>query len=354
MKKLLVSVVASATLLMGAFVSPAKAAELRADHPDTYVVKKGDTLWDISGRFLKKPWHWPEIWHVNPEIANPHLIYPGDILKLVYIDGKPYLVKASNGTIKLRPQARVLSEGDAIATIPLDLIRPYLIDQMVVSPETFNTAPYVIAHDDERVLGGGHDDRMYVRGLNTERGAAYGVYRQGDVYRSPGSEEILGVEARYLANGHVMRTGDPSTMDIKKSKLEILEGDIVLPRNEDPLPPVFAPRAPAGDVNANIISVYDGVSQIGQYNIVVLDKGAIDGIEPGHVLSVYRKGKVVEDKIAKQRASESEEEISTVVTLPEERAGELMVFRTFDRVSLGLIMTATRPIHIHDIAKNPY
>lgn len=349
MKKLLVSVVATATFLVGAFVNSSKAAELRADHPDTYVVKKGDTLWDISGRFLKKPWHWPEIWHVNPEIANPHLIYPGDILKLVYIDGKPYLVKASNGTIKLRPQARVLSEGDAIATIPLDLIRPYLIDEMVVTDETFETAPYVVALNEEHIIGGAHDDRMYVRGLNTERGAAYGVYRKGQVYRSPGSEEVLGVEARYLANGHIMRTGDPATMDIKKSRLEILEGDVVLPRNEDPLPPVFAPRAPSNQVNANIISVYDGVTQIGQYNVVVLDKGARDGMEPGHVLSVYKKGRTVEDPVAKKRGAEN-----TMVTLPEEIAGELMVFRTFDRVSLGLVMSATRPIHLHDVAKNPY
>ncbi len=349
MKKLLVSVVASATLLLGAIANQANAAELRADHPDTYVVKKGDTLWDISGRFLKKPWHWPEIWHVNPEIANPHLIYPGDILKLVYIDGKPYLVKASNGTIKLRPQARVLSEGDAISTIPLDLIRPFLIDELVVDPSAFENAPYVLAHDEEKVLSGGFDDRMYVRGLNTERGAAYGIYRKGKVYRSPGSEEVLGVEARYLANGHVMRAGDPATLDIKKSKVEVLKGDVVFPRNEDPLPPVYAPRAPTFDVNANIISVYDGVSQIGQYNIVVLDKGTRDGIEDGHVLSIYQRGRVVHDKIAEERGEEV-----TEVVLPEERAGELMVFRTFDKVSLALIMTATRPIHLLDIAKNPY
>ncbi len=349
MNKLLVSVVASATLLMGTIVNSAQAAELRADHPDTYVVKKGDTLWDISGRFLQKPWHWPEIWHVNPEIANPHLIYPGDILKLVYIDGKPYLVKASNGTIKLRPQARVLSEGDAIATIPLDMIRPYLINDAVVDPSTFDSAPYVVAHNEDHIIGGALDDRIYVRNLNTERGAAYGVYRKGQVYKSPGSEEILGVEARYLANGHVMRTGDPATMDIKKSQLEILEGDAVLPRNEDPMAPIFAPRAPTFDVQANLISVYGGVSQIGQYNIVVLDKGARDGVEAGHVLSIYQKGRVVEDRIAKERGDEV-----TTVTLPEERAGELMVFRTFDKVSLGLVMTATRPIHILDIAKNPY
>ncbi len=349
MNKLLVSVVASATLLMGAIVNSAHAAELKADHPDTYVVKKGDTLWDISGRFLQKPWHWPEIWHVNPEIGNPHLIFPGDILKLVYIDGKPYLVKASNGTIKLRPQARVLSEGDAINTIPLDMIRPYLIDEVVVDESTFDTAPYVVAHDDERVIAGGFDDRLYLRNLNSEAGASYGVYRKGKVYRSPGSEEILGVEARYLANGHIMRTGDPATMDLKKSRLEILEGDVALPRNEDPLPPVFAPRAPNFDVKASIISVYGGVSQIGQYNIVVLDKGAREGMETGHVLSIYQKGRVVEDKIAAKRGADV-----TSVTLPEERAGELMVFRTFDKVSLALVMSATRPVHLNDVAKNPY
>ncbi|WP_251358448.1 LysM peptidoglycan-binding domain-containing protein [Kangiella sp. TOML190] len=349
MKKLLVSVVASATLILGAIANTATAAELRADHPDTYVVKKGDTLWDISGRFLQKPWKWPEIWHVNPEIANPHLIYPGDILKLVYIDGKPYLVKASDGTIKLRPKARVLSEGDAITTIPLDLIKPYLTDELVMDESAFANTPYVVAHDEERAMSGGMDDRMYVRGLNTERGASYGVYRKGKVYQSPGSEEILGVEARYLANGVISRAGDPASLDIKKSKLEVLKGDLVLPRNEDPLPPVYAPRGPDFDINANIISVYDGVTQIGQYNVVVLDKGARDGMQEGHVLSVYKKGKLIHDKIAEERGAEK-----VNVVLPEERAGELMVFRTFDKVSLALIMGATRPIHILDVAKNPY
>lgn len=349
MKNLFISVVAITTLILGVVANSAAATELRTDHPDTYVVKKGDTLWDISGRFLTKPWKWPEIWHVNPEIANPHLIYPGDILKLVYIDGKPYLVKASDGTIKLRPQARVLSEGDAISTIPLDLIRPYLIDELVLDDAAFDNAPYVLAHGDEKAMSASLDDRMYVRGLNTERGAAYGIYRKGKVYTSPDSEEVLGVEARYLANGVISRAGDPASLDVTSARLEVLRGDVVFPRNEDPLAPIYAPRGPNFDINANIISVYDGVSQIGQYNIVVLDKGARDGMEDGHVLSVYQRGKVVHDKIAEERGLED-----VNVKLPEERAGELMVFRTFDKVSLALIMTATRPIHLHDIAKNPY
>ena len=340
---------ASAAVLFGGL---AQAAELRADHPDTYVVKKGDTLWDISGRFLTDPWKWPEIWHVNPEIANPHLIFPGDILRLVYIDGKPYLVKSDrlpDGTIKLRPQARVLSEGDAISTIPLDLIRPYLINEMVVDASIFDSAPYVVAMAEDHTVVGGYDDRLYIRGLGGERGGSYGLYRKGKEYRDPQTQELLGTEARFLASGIITRPGDPATLDIKKSRLEVLEGDVALARNETPLPPVFAPRAPTVDINANIISVYDGVTQIGQYNVVTLDKGRRDGLEDGHVLTIYQRGKMVKDGVASKREGED-----IYITLPEERAGSLMIFRTYEKVSLALIMDAQRPMHLLDVAKNPY
>ncbi|RDX37014.1 LysM domain-containing protein [Kangiella sp. HD9-110m-PIT-SAG07] len=347
MKKLVLAAAATAALFLGSIA--AHSAELRADHPDTYVVKKGDTLWDISGRFLTKPWNWPEIWHVNPQVENPHLIYPGDILKLVYIDGKPYLVKASNGTIKLRPKARVLSEGDAITTIPMDIIRPFLIDELVVDPSVFETSPYVVALADGHVISGGFDDRLYVRGLNASSGSSYGLYRKGKEYRDPVTNELLGVEARYLANGTVVEEGDPAKFDVKKSKLEVLEGDIALPRNEDPLPPVYAPRAPEQEIATKLISVYDGVSQIGQYNVVTLDKGERDGLEEGHVLTVYQRGKKVLDKTAEKRGAED-----PYVTLPEERAGTIMVFRTYEKVSLALVMDAVRPIHLMDVARNPY
>jgi len=347
MKKLVLAAAATAALFLGSVA--AHSAELRADHPDTYVVKKGDTLWDISGRFLTKPWNWPEIWHVNPQVENPHLIYPGDILKLVYIDGKPYLVKATDGTIKLRPKARVLSEGDAVTTIPLDLIRPFLIDEMVVDPSVFETAPYVVALGDERILSGGFDDRLYLRGLDSNAGASYGIYRKGKEYRDPVTKELLGVEARYLANGMIEKSGDPATLDLKKSKLEVRQGDVALPRNEDPLPPVYAPRAPEQEIVTQIISVYDGVSQIGQYNVVTLNKGQRDGLEEGHVLTIYQRGKKVLDKVAEKRGDED-----PYVTLPEERAGTLMIFRTYEKVSLAIIMDATHPIHLLDVARNPY
>jgi len=345
MKKLIIALTASVAVLFGGV---AQTAELRDNHPDTYVVQKGDTLWDISATFLTDPWLWPEIWHVNPKVENPHLIYPGDILKLVYIDGKPYIVKATDGTIKLRPEARVLSEGEAITTIPLSMIKPYLIDEMVVDPSVFETAPYVVDLEEERLISGGFGDRVYIRGLDSGAGSAYGLYRKGKEYRDPATDELLGVEARYLANGNISREGDPSTLTIKKSKLEVLKGDVALPRNENPLPPVYAPRAPEVDVEAQIISVYDGVTQIGQYNVVTLSKGSRDGLEEGHVLSVYQRGKKIHDEIAAERGGDAE------VTLPEEHAGTLMIFRTYDKVSLALIMNATRPIHLFDIARNPY
>lgn len=349
MKKLVLAAAATAALFLGTIAQSATAAELRADHPDTYVVQKGDTLWDISGQFLTKPWNWPEIWHVNPQVENPHLIYPGDILKLVYIDGQPYLVKASDGTIKLRPKARVLSEGDAITTIPMDIIRPFLTDELVVDASAFEDAPYVVALEDERILSGGFQDRLYVRGIDADAGASYGIYRQGKEYRDPQTNELLGIEARYLANGKIAKAGDPAKLDIEKSKLDIRKGDVAMPRNEDPMPPVYAPRAPDSEVEAQIISVYGGVSQIGQYHVVTINKGERDGLEDGHVLTVYQRGKKILDEVAEKRGDED-----PYVTLPEERAGTMMVFRTYEKVSLALIMDAQRPIHLLDVARNPY
>ncbi|AOE51009.1 LysM peptidoglycan-binding domain-containing protein [Kangiella sediminilitoris] len=350
MKKILTAAAATAALFLGSIAQSSQEVELRADHPDTYVVEKGDTLWDISGRFLTKPWNWPEIWHVNPQVENPHLIYPGDILKLVYIDGKPYLVKASDGTIKLRPKARVLSEGDAITTIPMEIIRPFLINELVVDDASiFDEAPYVVALAEERVISGGLDDRLYIRGLDAGQGSSYGIYRQGKEYRDPVTNELLGIEARYLANGEVIKEGDPATLDVKKSKLEVLRGDVALPRTEDPMPPLYAPRAPKTDIEAQLISVYGGVSQIGQYHVVTLNKGERDGLEEGHVLTVYQRGKKVIDQVAEKRGEED-----PYVTLPEERAGTLMVFRTYEKVSLALIMDAERPMHLFDVARNPY
>lgn len=361
MKKTLIALAASAGVLLGGM---AQAAELRDQHPDFYVVKKGDTLWDISAMFLTDPWLWPEIWQANPQVDNPHLIYPGDVLTLVYVDGQPRLVRGNtlpNGTVKLTPRPRVLSEGDAITTIPLEIIKPFLVNSLIVGPEDFAAAPYVVANDGEHLITGA-GDRVYVRGVGTETADAFGFYRKGEIYRDPDTGEVLGQEARYLANGSVDTQGDPAAVSLEESVMEVLVGDFAFPRIQQPLRPVFAPHAPEQEVEVSLISVYGGVTQIGQYNVVVLNKGANAGMEPGHVLTVFRRGEVVHDRVASERNKEGafREFWKSVsgkggesVRLPDEEAGTLMIFRTFDKVSLALVMNATRPIHLLDKARTP-
>jgi hypothetical protein len=322
------------------FISlPAQSVELKDGHPNIYIVKKGDTLWDISGVFLNQPWLWPEIWYVNPQVGNPHLIYPGDELRLVYIDGKPRIVRSD--AEKISPQMRVLSEGDAIPTIPLDIIRPFLYSPRVLSNEEIDSAPYVLAADSQRLIFG-QGSKVYVRGVTDQSRTGYSLFRKGDPYIDPETNELLGIEAIHLGSAKKIRGGDPATMSINVSVQEILTGDKALPYEDKLFPPVFMLRPPNHTVNAYIISVYNGVTIIGTYDVVILNKGERDQLEVGHVLSIMQSGRVVDDDYSNQD-----------VTLPTEKAGELMVFRTFEKTSLALVMRATRPIHILDTVVTP-
>jgi len=333
---------------------------LRSDHPEKYVVKKGDTLWDISAVFLKSPWLWPEIWQINPQIRNPHLIYPGDVLELAFCDGKPCLKFSSGGrNVKLSPGIRSSVNEHAIPPIPLDAIRPFLSRPRVVGQETLDLAPYILASQDEHLVAGA-DNKVYVRGIKeNEQRNRYMVFRSGEVYRNPPLEgkkegEILGYEALYIADAEMQHFGDPSTALITSSKREVLVGDRLLPE-EDPLDVEFFPHAPDHEIDGKIISVMDGVSQIGQYQIVVLNKGAEDGLEAGHVLSIHKSSRYVRDTIKRNyNAKKGKHQGSAeLIALPEERIGELMVFRTFDKVSYALVMELQRPAHIYDAVHLP-
>ncbi|NVJ50348.1 MAG: LysM peptidoglycan-binding domain-containing protein [Gammaproteobacteria bacterium] len=364
MKKFIIGVVAATAFFVCAI---GQAAELRDDHPEFHIVQPGDTLWDISEAFLKSPWLWPEIWHVNEQVDNPHLIFPGDVLALVYIDGQPRITKTNrlpNGTIKLSPKVRELSRGQAITTIPLDAILPFLVSARVVSKEELQHAPYVLAGDEGR-LANAQDNKVYVRGIIQPEVSKFAFYREGEVYIDPDTGEELGVEAIHLGAGVKIRSGDPSTIRIEKSVAEVLKGDRLWPTNDEQLRPYYFPHAPTSEVDATIISVYDGVVQIGQYDVVVINRGERDGIEIGHVLTVHQRGKEVEDPYAKDNKNVSDDgamsrffkslvNAKDTVMLPEEEAGTLMIFRTFDKVSLGLVLKAQRPLHVLDKAKTPY
>jgi nucleoid-associated protein YgaU len=322
---------------------PAIAADvaLNPNHPQRYVVVHGDTLWDISGKFLKYPWHWPDIWQVNSQIENPHLIYPGDVLSLVYRDGKPVL-ELSRGPKRLSPEIRETQLDKAISTIPLDVIRPFLSRPRVVSEDVLASAPYVVASSDERLISGA-GDKVYVKNVNEDEGKDYSIFRGGKVYTDPETNEILGYEAIYTADANVTSFADISTVSLIETTREVMIGDRLLPVIDEEYEMNFFPRSPDADLSGVILSVFDGVSQVGQYQIVVLNRGDREGLEVGHVLSVYQAGDTVKDLVSADRHD--------VVTLPDEYAGVAMVFKTFEKVSYAIVMKATRAIHVGDKVK---
>jgi len=320
---------------------------LRPDHPERYVVVKGDTLWDISARFLETPWRWPEVWSFNPQIENPHLIYPGDVVSLVYDEqGRPML-KVDRGapTVKLSPKVRATRVDTPISTIPLNAIEQFLGHPRVLSEREINSAAYVVAAEEGRLIAG-KGDTIFSRGLVAGGDTEYSVIRIGDPYRNQGAKpgDILGYEAIHVADAKVEVFGDPSTMVITNSNREVLIGDRLLPKRDYGFDQTFIPHPPENPVEGQIIDVIDGVSRIGQYQTVVINKGESDGIETGHVLAVYQSGAKVLDPKSKK---------TDVITLPDVRAGIVMVIRSFDLVSFAMVMESDRDMRVYDSIRNP-
>lgn len=328
-------------VLLSCSAVAAAPVALNPTHPERYTVVKGDTLWDISAMFLRDPWLWPEVWYVNPQIENPHLIYPGDEIVLTYRDGRPIL--SLNRRNKLSPEIRATPLADAIPTIPVDAIAQFLTRPYVMEENELEQAPYIVHFLDDHILGGAGIS-LYARSILQDQPVRYTIVRPGKPYKDPDTNEILGYEAAFIGDADLKRTGDPAKLLIASSELEAIIGDRLIKAEEEKPLSNFEPRAPERDVEGRIISVLNGVSQIGQYNVVVLNKGANDGLEPGHVLQILQGGDEVRD-IVKGRGE--------TVTLPLEEAGVLMVFRTFDKVSFALIMRATKPLHVLDWVRPP-
>lgn len=350
-------VVASLVLITGA-LSPAASGSLgvvlgaqaggpalNPSHPDRYVVQRGDTLWDISAMFLRDPWYWPEIWYVNPQVANPHLIYPGDVLTLVYVDGQPQirLERGSAGTERLSPRVRESDLGEAITTIPFEVIGPFLRKGAVLEKDEINGLPYIVALRDARLIGSAGND-VYVRGAIAEDDA-FSVVHIGDKLIDPDDNEVVGYEGIFVGEGSIRRGGDPATMRLTESRREALEGDRLLQLDFD-IPLTFYPRAPETSIEGRVIHVVDGISRIGQYQTIVLNRGARDGLEAGHVLTVWRAGDVVPDRIASGL-------MGGKVQLPDEQSGDVMIFKTYDRISYALVMRATAEIQVLDKVRTP-
>jgi hypothetical protein len=403
MRKLIIALVAaSASLVPGLASSQAPAAaatmnDLQADAPSEYTVQKGDTLWAISGRFLKEPWKWPQLWQMNrDQIKNPHLIYPGDIIKLDRSGMSPSLslvggdaAAALGNVVKAEPRTRVLPLSTAVPTIPGNAIGPFLTQPLVLNAGELETYPYIIATEEERVIVGA-GNLAYVSGLKSGDPVNWQVFRQGEAMVDPDSGETLGYEAIHVADARVKRFGSPSTVEITRAKQEVNANDRLMPARESTFPS-YVPRAPDKPIKGTIISVNGGVSDLSQYAIVAINRGSRDGVEVGHVLATMRKGELAyrtrsgrpplledilgstgplsfnievtpnpvipETKIAGQEpqsaAPSDGGNAYRAVTLPDERSGLLIIFRTFEKLSYGMILKAVRPISVGDVVQTP-
>jgi hypothetical protein len=393
-----------ATALALALTNGALAAEpqLRPDHPTEYIVQRGDTLWDISGRFLTHPWQWPEIWRANPQVRNPHLIYPGDRLVLQWVDGRPVVmvmpgeVHLGGRNYKRSPAVREEANVEPIRAIPLEAIAPFLERHRVLDAAGAEDAPYIVSSQDQQIVAG-PGDRIYARGpAAAAPGDRFVIVRTGTVYRSyvperPDLGEPIGYEALYVGDAVVTRGGDPVTLQVTGGLREVLVGDRLLPQEKQEFPE-FIPHPPPAEIEGRVVGLIDAVSQVGQYQVVVLDHGSESGLEPGNVMTVFEAGAVVRDPVATTRASSVSERVEfehadqfppeqvlenlvndlaankrsldrflgqdrvnreVEVRLPDEPTGTVMIFRVFPRMSYALVLDIERPVHLHDALRTP-
>ncbi|QOW19708.1 LysM peptidoglycan-binding domain-containing protein [Lysobacter ciconiae] len=372
--------VATAALLT--IATFAMAAGLRGDHPDTYVVKKGDTLWDIAGTFLQKPWLWPEIWQANPQVENPHLIYPGDVLSLAYLNR----VTAQPGPRQLAP----------VTGVPLSQIEPFLKDLRVV--DEIDSLPHVVGLEEDR-LRSAKGQVVYIKGLpGAVAGQRYAVVRPTQRYARldrtmccdifdaadldnrgrrtidferhwtnvvvpDHGSEILGYELMQQATGTVTRGEvggiEATTMVLDDSGREVRIGDRLIPVAAQPYDLQFFPHPPRQQFDygrARVLAVADMLRTGGPRDVVALSVGARDGVDNGTVFSGWRVGSEVVDRMSTGSGWDRSEDSfgrANRVRLPDEFAGHLMVFRTFDKVSYALVMEGIRPIQVGHELKHP-
>jgi LysM domain-containing protein len=335
---------------------------LTADAPNEYTVKAGDTLWDISKVFLRDPWYWPEIWYVNPQVENPHLIYPGDVLKLVYIDGQPRVTVGDRGVAaeggggkRLSPQVRREPLSSAITAIPYDVIAGFMGRPTLLDGDQVKNAPYVVALRDGHVVGATGNE-IYAKGIGSAAAdARYSVIHVEEKLYDPDTRDLLGYSGIYVGSGPVAITGDPAKILLTDSAREALQGDKLFPESVD-VNVDFVPHAPSADIDARVIAVRDH-TRMGQYQVIALNRGQRAGLEPGHVLAISQTGSIVRDTYSKGGMSATATSTSRghgkAVQLPDERIGLAMVFKAFDKMSYALVMETSHEIRQGDLARNP-
>jgi len=370
--------VAAASLALGTAAPTSAVAQvsgtsmsvpLAPDAPSQYVVKKGDTLWDIAGVFLRDPWYWPEIWYVNPQVANPHLIYPGDVLNLVYVDGKPRITIGAAGAERLSPQVRSEPLTGAIRTIPYDLLMDFVGRPGLLTRDQARKAPYVVGMRDRHIVGSDQNE-VYGRGLDQPApGTRYNIVNVGDELRDPDDGDLLGYIGHYAGTGEVIqntgavvpgessifkmrREEDFTHLRIVESGREVLQGDRLFPAQVD-IGEDFTLSAPKNEeVLGQIIAVVDGVYVAGKYQVVALNRGKKHGLEPGNVLGVFYRGDEIRDRFGRLDWTSFTANYSRV-RLPDERSASVLVFSVHDRMSYALVVESSQVIRRGDFIAHP-
>ena len=347
---------AADALPMGAERGPVKrsltAEETRDQFRDLaakdYVVKEGDTLWSIANHFLKDPYYWPEIWYANPEIANPHRIYPGDHISIVFVGDRPRLA------VGLRPHIRYQALPPAVSAVPLELVRPFLSYDQVLSEDEFESAPYILANR-EGALNASTGDTVYARPDVDGEQQRFAVVAQGKELRDGRTDELLGYRAVFKGEAHLVEAGDPATLELRDTVREVEEGNRLVEMTPEAFTSDVTPQIPAYPIDARIILLPDAITQVGNQQVVIIDRGAEAGVTAGDLLQISKRGRVVEDRFAPKETTENGRESlrGPAVRLPDYPIGTAMVFRVYDRVSYALVIKAIKPIHAGDPARTP-
>ena len=325
----------------------ANDSPIKADSPRNYKVEKGDTLWDISTAFLKSPWLWPEIWHANPQIKNPHLIFPNDVVSLVYIDGKPRIMVSSRGsnsnTIRLSPRVKVMPGEMAIPAIPLSTIRSYLKDGHVFSDKKqLNSTPYVFSAKGGKTVSG-EGDTVYARGHFSKHTITYDVVRPGQKIMDPQTNELLGVIGVNVGTINLKRVKDDiASVVITDSKKEVKPGDRLLREQSNGLVTTFFPKLPVKPIDGVITANFNKANKISKFDTIVVNKGARESLKQGDVLAIYRKKEKANDPFTGKK-----------VSLPSQRVGLVMIYRPFEKMSYGIVLSAKEDIEVGYTLRNP-
>ncbi len=332
---------------------------IKNDVPDQHIVVKGDTLWDIANMYLSDPWKWEDIWYLNSQIENPHLIYPGDVIGLVMVDGEQRLTvinrgdnantlkitpndAGEGGLVKLRPTARITPIYGAIPAIPREHIESFLFGNRILNTEELKAAPYVVSGIEGRLLLGA-GDRVYARGEFNSELPAYQIYREGKEYKDPLTKERLGFEAIEIGTARIDDLqNNIATLSLERTSQQVAIKDRVLPSDETLLETFFYPSEPPEGVEGLIIDVGRGVKFIGQFDVVLLNVGEREDVKAGNIFRVNRDGQRVKDPVNGDK-----------IQLPDEEGGLAMVFRTFEKTSYALILQAKLPMQIGDPVVNP-